>query len=103
VSESATSFAYHTHKLHKEINTSIQKRNTHYKTYADLYKRAREFNVGDYVMVQIRLKQYPSSTVKKLYGPFKILRRINSNAYTIDLSPVFGISPFVNIEDLVAC
>jgi len=54
-------------------------------------------------VVRIRPKQYPSGTVKKLHGPFKILRRINSNAYIVDLSPDFGISPSVNIEDLVAC
>ena len=41
--------------------------------------------------------------MKKLHGPFKILRRINSNAYAIDPSPDFGISLSVNIEDLVAC
>jgi len=102
VSESATSFAYHVHKLHKEISTPIQKRNANYKVYADLFKRAQDFNVRDYVMVRIRPKQYPSGTVKKLHGPFKILRSINSNAYIVDFSPDFGISP-VNIEDLVAC
>jgi len=73
VSESATSFAYHIHKLHKEINTLIQKRNANYKAYADLFKRARDFNVGDYVMVGIHPKQYPCGTVKKLHGLFKIL------------------------------
>jgi len=41
--------------------------------------------------------------MKKLHRPFKILRRINSNAYIVDLSPDFGISLSVNIEDLVAC
>ena len=49
-------------------------------------------------MVRICLKQYPSSTVKKLDGPFKILKRINSNTYVVDLS-----SLSINIEDLVAC
>jgi len=65
VYESATPFAYHIHKLHKEINTSIQKRSANDKAYADLFKRARDFNVGDYVMVRIHPKQYPSGTVKK--------------------------------------
>jgi len=31
----------------------------------------------------------------------KIFRKINSNAYIVDLSSDFGISPSVNIEDLV--
>ena len=54
-------------------------------------------------MARSRQKQYLSGIVKKLHGPFKILRRIDSNAYIIDLSPDFGISPSVNIEDLVTC
>jgi len=94
---------YHIHKLHKEINTPIQKRNANDKAYVDLFKRARDFNVGDCVMIRIRPKQYPFSTVKKLHGLVKILRRINSNAYIVILSPDFGISLSVNIEDLVAC
>jgi len=48
---SAPSFAYHIHKLHKEINIPIKKRNANYKAYEDLFKKARDFNVGDYVMV----------------------------------------------------
>jgi len=54
-------------------------------------------------MVQSRPKQSLSGTVKKLHGPFKNLKRINSNACIVDLLPDFGISLFVNIEDFVAC
>jgi len=38
-------------------------------------------------MVHIRPKQYPSGTEKKLHEPFNFLRRINSNAYIVDLLP----------------
>jgi len=38
-----------------------------YKCYADLHKKAHEFNASDYVMVQIRLERYPR-TVKKLHA-----------------------------------
>jgi hypothetical protein len=33
-------------------------------------------------------------------GPFKILEKINDNAYKLDLLPEFGVSPTFNIPDL---
>ena len=68
MSESATSFASHIHDLHKEFITQIQKSNANYKAYADLHKKAQEFNEGDYVTVQICPEWYPSGTVKKLHA-----------------------------------
>ena len=57
-------------------------------------------------MVWIHLEQYLPGTVKKLHarsvGPFKILKKINSNAYVVDLSPDFGVSFSFNIEDMIA-
>jgi hypothetical protein len=32
--------------------------------------------------------------------PFKILEKINDNAYKLELPPEFGISPTFNISDL---
>jgi hypothetical protein len=33
-------------------------------------------------------------------GPFKILAKINDNAYKLELPPEFGVSPRFNISDL---
>jgi len=66
--ESAASFASHIHNLHKEINIQIQKSNAKHKAYAYLHKKVQEFNVEDYMMVQIRPERYPSGTIKKLHA-----------------------------------
>jgi hypothetical protein len=33
-------------------------------------------------------------------GPFKVVEKINDNAYKLELSPVFRVSPTFNILDL---
>jgi hypothetical protein len=33
-------------------------------------------------------------------GPFKIIEKINNNAYKLELPPEFGVSPTFNISDL---
>ena len=47
MSKSAASFVSHIHDLHKKISNQIQKNNANYKAYADLHRKAHEFNVGD--------------------------------------------------------
>jgi len=105
VSDSASAFASHIRALHEEIRENIIENTADYKTSADLHRRLRTFNVGDYVMVRMRPERFPLGTVKKLHAlsawPFKIFKKINSNAYVVDLSPDFGISCTFNVEDLV--
>jgi len=104
VSESA--LALHIHYLHKEINKKIQKSNAHYKSHVDLQRRHLAFNEGEYVMIRIRSEQFSTGTIKKLNArkasPYKILKKINPNAYVIDLPSNFGISLTFNISNLIA-
>ena len=81
------------------------KNNADYKVSTDLHHQLRTFNVSDYVMIRMRPEQFPPGTVKKLHtrsaGLFKILKKINSNAYVVDLSQDFDISCTFNVKDLV--
>uniref|UniRef100_A0A2N9F448 Chromo domain-containing protein n=1 Tax=Fagus sylvatica TaxID=28930 RepID=A0A2N9F448_FAGSY len=74
--------------------------------HADSRQRHLEFAVADYVMIRIRPERFPSGTVKKLQArsasPFKVLKRIGSNAYVIELPPDYDINSTFNIEDLIA-
>jgi hypothetical protein len=57
-------------------------------------------------MIRIRPERFPLETVKKLQArsasPFKVLKRIGSNAYIIELPSNYGISSTFKIKDLVA-
>ena len=95
ISEPAENFAKHIHDLHAEIRRKISLSNEQYK----------EFNVGDYVMVHIRLQRIPKTFSKKLYaramGPYSIIRKMGSNAYLLDLPNDMDISHVFNVEDLL--
>jgi len=92
-SDSASSFASHVHNLHKKVMDKIVQSNANYKLQGDVIKRLKTFNVGDYVMVQISPERFPTGTVKKLLarsaGSFQILKKLNDNAYVIDLPQEF--------------
>ena len=54
-------------------------------------------------MIRIRPKRFPKGTYKKLHsknvGPYKVLKKISSNAYVLNLPKHMGISNIFNIED----
>jgi hypothetical protein len=59
---------------------------------------------GDLVWLHLRKERFPDLRKSKLMshadGPFKILEKINDNAYKLELPPEFGVSTTFNISDL---
>ena len=58
VFEPVENFAKHIHELHAEIRRKISLSNDESKLVVDVHRRSKEFNVGEYVMVCIRLKEF---------------------------------------------
>jgi hypothetical protein len=60
--------------------------------------------LGDLVWLHFRKERFPDLRKSKLTfrvdGPFKILEKINDNAYKLELPPQFEVSPTFNISDL---
>jgi hypothetical protein len=54
--------------------------------------------------LHLRKDRFPDLRKSKLMpraaGPFKIIEKINDNAYKLALPPEFGVSPTFNVADL---
>jgi hypothetical protein len=62
------------------------------------------FEPRDLVWLHLRQERFPKLQKSKLMlranGPFKVLEKINDNAYKLDLPINFGVSPKFNVADL---
>ena len=67
-------------------------------------KRVKGLKPGDWVWVHFGKERFTSQRNSKLMprgdGPFQVLAKINDNAYKVDLSGEYGISPTFNVVDL---
>ncbi len=60
---------------------------------------------GDLVWIYLRKDRFPTQRKSKLSarsdGPFKILEKVNDNAYKLELPSSYGVSSTFNVADLV--
>jgi hypothetical protein len=91
-------------KLHASTKENIEKMTEKYKFAGSQGRKAVKLEPGDFVWLHLRKDRFPDLRKSKLMpraaGPFKILEKINDNAYKLELPPEFGISPTFNISDL---
>ena len=84
-------------KLHEQVRVNIETKTEGYKRYAN--KKQKEL-----VWVHLRKERFPEERKSKLMprvdGPFQILRKINDNAYQLDLEGKYDISTSFNVADL---
>jgi hypothetical protein len=91
-------------KIHKITKLNIEKMNENYCIAASNGRKEVKLEPGDLVWVHLRKERFlelkKSKLMSRAAGPFKILAKINNNAYKLELPPEFGVSLRFNISDL---
>src|SRR5581483_1397602 len=83
---------------------NIERMNERYRTAGSKGRKELKLEPSDLVWLHLRKDRFPELRKSKLMpradGPFKILEKINDNAYKLELPANFGVSSTFNIADL---
>jgi hypothetical protein len=90
--------------LHEQTKHNIAAANAKYQVQGSKGRKHVTFEPGDLVWLHLRKDRFPTLRRSKLMpraaGPFKILTKLNNNAYVLDLPAEFGVSTSFNVADL---
>jgi hypothetical protein len=90
--------------MHETTKLNIEKMNEKYQIAGSKVQRKVKLEPRDLVWLHLRKERFPGLRKSKLMfrvdGPFKILEKINDNAYKLELPLEFGVSPTINISNL---
>jgi hypothetical protein len=91
-------------KMHETTKHNIEKMTEKYRVAGSKGKREVKLEPGVLVWLHLRKDRFSELRKSKLMpradGTFKIIEKINDNAYKIELPFEFGVSPTFNILDL---
>jgi hypothetical protein len=100
----ASQWSEFTLKMHETTKLNIEKMNEKYRIVGSRGRKEVKFEPRDLVWLHLRKKWFSDLRKSKLMSrandPFKILEKINDNAYTLELPPEFGVSLIFNISNL---
>ncbi|RVW80554.1 Transposon Tf2-12 polyprotein [Vitis vinifera] len=89
------------------LRTNLQLAQDRMKKFADIKRTARSFNIGD--LVYLRLQPYKQQSVvqrrnlklsPRFYGPYRVLEKIGTIAYRLELPPEAKIHPVFHVSCL---
>ncbi|GJV87786.1 RNA-directed DNA polymerase [Tanacetum coccineum] len=91
-------------ELHRSVREQIIRHNEQYKEHADKHRKQVLYREGDLVWIHLRKERFPAGHFGKLKprgdGPFRVLKKINDNAYKIELPGHYNVSATFNAADL---
>jgi len=105
IHKEGASWADFVKKLHEKVKIQIQQQSDKYARQNNKGKRGISFEEGDWVWLHLRKDRFPKQRKSKLSpcgdGPFQILKKINNNAYQLDLPEDYGVHTTFNVIDLI--
>jgi hypothetical protein len=92
-------------QIHEDTRAAIERQALRQANTINKHKKEMIFEEGDLVWIHLRKDRFPQERNSKLKprgdGPFKVLKRINDNAYVIDIpTSKYLVSNTFNVADL---
>ncbi|GJZ18567.1 hypothetical protein Tco_0554690 [Tanacetum coccineum] len=90
--------------MHRSVQEHIIRHNKQYKEHADKHRKQVLYREGNLVWIHLCKERFPTGHFGKLKprgdGPFRVLKKINDNAYKIELPSHYNVSTSFKVAGL---